>query len=400
MWGNRTGRVARWARADAVLGLCIGAYLATRFSQVIVGPLVPLIRGEFAVSRGAIGTALTGMWVAYALLQLPSGVLGDRLGERRVVLVALGTTTGAAFGVAVAPTFLAFAVALVGLGVGAGVYYNPATALLTREADEIGGAIGTHRVGGQVAGVVAPVVAATVGVRYGWRPAVGVGALLAVVAGGLFFRSRSPSGPASPETSLRALLDPRDLLNLLTRPHARNTTFLMTLVEFVGLAAMAFLPTFLVERHGFSVQRANLLFTVFFGVSTLCQPLGGWLSDWIGRDATVAVQSMAGAIGYGALVAGGASVVVVPAVVLAGVATSGTPVLQSRMMDGLTAATRGRGFGLFRTTYLLISATGTAVVGTTADVVGWNASFGLLAGLLCVVLLSLVVIGVRNRTRH
>ena len=51
------------------------------------------------------------------------------------------------------------------------------------------------------------------------------------------------------------------------------------------------------------------------------------------------------------------------------------------------------GFGLFRTVYLLIGASGTAAVGTAADVAGWAAAFGLLAAVFGGRLLSLL--GVR-----
>lgn len=390
----RRGSAIKWAEPYTLLILSIGAYFAVRFSQVIIGPVIPLILEDFKVARGAIGAALTWMWIAYALLQLPSGVLADQVGERRVVLIAVGVTVAATSGLVLAPTFLLFTIAVVGIGMGAGAYYNPATALLTRELNDIGGVIGAHRLGGQVAGVLAPVVVALISVQYGWRVAVGLGAALALIVAGLFLWKTKPSAPVHPNASFREQLSPRPLFELATRPHTRNTTFLMALVEFVGLATMAFLPTFLVEYHGYSLRQANLLFAVFFAISALSQPLGGWLSDRIGRDTTVAIQSIAGVLGYSALVTSLTSIVIGPAVVLAGIATSSTPVLQSRMIDGLATANHGKGFGLFRTLYLLIGSTGTGVVGTVADIAGWRPAFGILAVLLCAVLLALIVIGI------
>lgn len=73
---------------------------------------------------------------------------------------------------------------------------------------------------------------------------------------------------------------------------------------------------------------------------------------------------------------------------------SATPVAQSRMMDGLAESDQGAGFGVFRTVYLLLGASGTAVVGTTTDVAGWAVTFGLLATALAVLLLSLVAVRV------
>ncbi|ELY55445.1 major facilitator superfamily MFS_1 [Natronococcus amylolyticus DSM 10524] len=374
-----------WSEQYTLLSMCIGSYFAVRFAQVSISPVVPLLLESFTVSRGTIGLALTGMWVGYALAQLPSGVLADRFGERRLILAALVITVGATLGLAASPSVLLFGVAAAALGVGAGTYYNPATALLTREFDGIGGVIGTHRIGGQLAGVIAPVVTAAVAVRYGWRPALGLGASLSVVAAAFLWR-RPSTAPSRPDASLRELFASKTLLELLARSHVRNTTFMMALVEFVGLAAMSFLPVLLVEHFELSLGRANLLFAVFFAVSAISQPLGGRLSDRIGRDTTIGILMTAGVLGYGALATGGTLAVAAPAVVLAGVATSATTVVQSRILDELSETNRGTGFGLFRTTYLLIGAAGTTVVGITADTAGWAAAAGLLAALLAAVL--------------
>ncbi|NHN48051.1 MFS transporter [Halostella sp. JP-L12] len=381
---------SRWSDRFTVLSLCVGSYFAVRFTQVLIGPVVPEITRTFDVSKGAIGVALTGMWVAYALFQLPSGVFADRFGERRLMLVALGTITCATLGLATAPTFQLFGLGVLALGIGAGIYYNPATALLAREFDEVGWAVGMHRTGGQVAGIAAPVAATVITVRYGWRAAIAVGFLLTVVAVILFAWQSTVGTPARPTASLSELFEPSNLLALLIRPHTRYTTLIATLVEFVGLASMAFLPTLFIEHSGFSSRRANLLFALFYATTALFQPLGGWLSGRIGRDETIAFQAIAGVLGYGVLVIGDRLIVAVPAVVLAGSAISSMPVIQSRMMDELSAADQGRGFGLFRTLYLLVGALGTTVMGSTVDVAGWETATGLLAALLAVVVLSLM----------
>lgn len=383
--------LAGWSNRHTLLSACVGSYFGVRFAQVVVGPVVPDIVATFGVSRGAVGTTLTGMWVAYALSQLPSGVLADRFGERGVVLVALAITALAAFGLAGSPGFVPFGAALVLLGVGAGVYYNPATALLAREFGAVGRAVGTHRVGGQVAGVAAPLAAAAVSLRYGWRVTVLLGVPVAVLAALVLLRFVAPTSPVRPTASMRDLFDPGDLGALLARPHTRYTTFVATLVEFVGLATMAFLPALLVGHHGLPGRWANLLFAVLFGATALFQPLAGWLSDRLGRDETLILQAAGGVLGYAGLAAGSPPLAV-PAVLLAGVSMSATPVVQSRMMDGLSDADQGGGFGLFRTVYLLIGASGTAVVGTAADVTGWGPSFGLLAAVFATLLLSLVAV--------
>ncbi|SEH65565.1 hypothetical protein SAMN05192561_12211 [Halopenitus malekzadehii] len=53
-------------------------------------------------------------------------------------------------------------------------------------------------------------------------------------------------------------------------------------------------------------------------------------------------------------------------------------------MDDISDAERGPGFGLVRTVYTTLGATGSVVTGVTADVLGWTASFGLLAVIMAV----------------
>ena len=373
----------------------MGSYFGVRFAQVVVGPVVPAILVTFGTSRGAVGAAITGMWVAYALSQLPSGVLADRFGERGIVLVALSITTISVLALAGSPTFLTFGAGLLLLGVGAGVYYNPATALLARAFGAVGQAVGTHRIGGQVAGIVAPLVAAGISLEYGWRATVLIGAPIAAVAALFMLRFVAPTPPVRPTASMRDLFDPGDIVALLARPHTRYTTLVATLVEFVELTTMAFLPALLIEHHGLSSGWSNLLFAVFFAVTATLQPVVGWLSDRLGRDETLALQAAAGIVGYGAL-ASGSRLLAVPAVLLAGVAVSAPPVVQSRMMDGLADADMGAGFGVFRTVYLLLGASGTVVVGTAADLAGWGPAFGLLVVVLVVLLLSLLAVRLRG----
>jgi len=115
------------------------AFLVTYFARLAISPVVPLIVDDFTVSNTAIGVALSGMWLAYGAAQFPSGVLADRYGgERRVILVAVGGTTAMSVVLALAPVFPAFVLAAVCLGLVAGLHYAVATTLLSRTFDDIG----------------------------------------------------------------------------------------------------------------------------------------------------------------------------------------------------------------------------------------------------------------------
>ncbi len=380
--GGMPWQAVEWRYPNTVLVLCLAAYFAIRFAQLIISPVIPVLINDFGITRAGIGIALTGMWVVYAFSQLPSGVFADHYGERRVVVLSLALAGVAIVAAAGAPVFPVFFLFVLVLGVGAGLYYNAATALLTRLHDQIGRAVGTHRIGSQVAGLLAPIVAAGL-IGFGWRPTLLVGGAIPFVVLLGFVGIVRPTEPVNPDVRLRNTVSLAVLWRLLHRPPIAFATAIAVLGEFAILATMSFLPTFLVQYHGYSLSLAGVLFSGYFAVVALGQPGSGWLSDRIGRDPVLGLTMLAGVIGFTSLAIGPSSLyLVAPAVALVGVGMSWGSPLQSRVMDDLEDEDRGVGFGLVRTLYILLGAMGNTVVGATADLWGWGVAIGILGALL------------------
>ncbi|PSQ00435.1 MFS transporter [Halobacteriales archaeon QS_5_70_17] len=379
-----------WAYRYTVLALCTLAFFATMVARLSISPVVPDIVAAFSVSNGAVGLALSGMWAAYALAQFPSGVLGDRFGERRVILTAVGGTVGTSVLLAGAPTFALFVVGTVVLGAVAGLHYSVATSLLARQFDAVGRAIGVHVAGGPLAGLLAPVAAAAVAARYGWRPAVAMGAAVALPTALLVGRYVDRTAPQQPDRRMRDRFELGPLAELLSRPSIAYTTALSVLGAFTWQATASFLPAFLEQGRGLDRTTAGLLFSAYFVVHGATQPAMGSLSDRYSRDLAVGLAMGLGVVGYGLLVVGDRIEVLAAAVVLAGIAMSWGAPLQSRFMDLLSGAERGAGFGLVRTVYMTVGATGSVAIGATADLLGWTAAFGLLVVTMSV---GLVAVG-------
>jgi YNFM family putative membrane transporter len=385
-----------WSYRNTVLVCSTLAFFATVTARLVISPVVPDIVEAFSVSNSAVGLALTGMWAAYALTQFPSGVLGDRFGERLVILVALGGTAVVSVLLALSPTFPVFSVLVLCLGVAAGLHYIVATSLLTRNFDRTGRAIGFHVTGAPLAGLLAPAVAAAVATRYGWRAAVLVGTLAAVPTFGVFLRAVRPEPPRFPDRRMRDRIEPGILRRLFRRGPIVYTTVLSVLGAFTWQATASFLPAFLEASHGLSRTTAGVLFSVYFFTHGALQPLMGSLSDRFSRDSIAALTMAVGVLGYGSLVVVDAFPLVVAATVLVGVAMTWGAPLQSRFLDALGADEKGAGFGLVRTTYMLVGALGSVVVGGAADLFGWTAAFGMLSGIMAAGLLAILANGLLN----
>ena len=395
----------RWQYRHTVLTLCMLAFFVTYFARLAISPVVPLIIDDFGVSNTAVGVALSGMWFAYGFSQFPSGVLADRFGERRVILVAVGGTTAMSLLLAAVPVFPAFVLAAVLLGLTAGLHYAVATTLLSRTFDDLGTAVGLHSLGGPLAGLVAPVAATWVGFRYGWRPGVALAAVVGVPVFVLFARRVRPTEPRRPDQPMSERLRLAPLLELIGRPEILVPLAVATLGTYVAQGVISFLPTFLVEFRGLSPAAAGAVFSGFFVVRAGAQVGLGRLSDRAGRDASIAAAFLGGSLGLGGLVALpdlvrlplAAGLPAVPqtaglgvVVFLAGLGSSFFSAIDPRFMDALGDAERGAGFGLIRTVYTVIGSAGSVGVGLVADLYGWGTSFLVIAGLSG---LSFLVIG-------
>ena len=379
-----------WQYRHTVLSLCTLAFFVTYFARLAISPVVPFVIADFDVSNTAVGVALSGMWFAYGLSQFPSGILADRFGERPVILVAVGGTATMSVLLAFAPAFPAFVLAAVCVGLVAGLHYAVATTLLSRTFDDLGTAVGLHSVGGPLAGLVAPVAAAWVGVRYGWRPAVALAALVGLPVLIAFAWRVRPTEPRRPDQPMRERFALGPLVELISRPAILLPLFVATLGTYVAQGVISFLPTFLVDFRGYTPEFAGVVFSGFFVVRAVAQVGIGRLSDRVGRDAAIGAAMLGGALGaVGFVVAPGVAGVAVAAT-LSGIGSSFFSAIDPRFIDALGDAERGAGFGLVRTVYTVIGSAGSVGVGLAADLFGWGVSFGTLAALFGVALLALV----------
>lgn len=384
--GDAAGGTGASDVGDGPRRLALAAISGGNFSQlgarILLGAVVPFVLLDFGTTEATLGLALTGMWATYALAQFPSGVLADRLGERPLVLAGIvGAAVGTAL-VALSPTVLVFGAATVVLGAGAGLFFSPATALLSRLYEERGGALSVLTGAGAVAGAAFPAAGGVLAERFGWEVAVGAGVAVAVpvAAATLLFVPSLP--PANPDRDLAALVDPTRIKGILSRPPLAYTTALAVLCGFTFQAVSSFLAAFLVAYRGVSPSTAAVAFGAVFGISAVAQPVNGRVSDRFSRDTAVAASvTLAGS--------GIATLVLVPGVVgtVAGVAVLGAGIswpgpIQARFMDRLTDAERGYGFGLLRTVYMFLAASGSVVTGAVASVAGWPAAYGLVIVLL------------------
>lgn len=381
----------KWQYKYTVLALCTSAFFATMVARLAISPVVPAITEDFGIGNSTIGIALTGMWMSYAIVQFPSGILADRFGERLIILIAIGGTTLMSFLLAVSPVYVLFLLSMIVLGGVAGLHYSAATTLLGRMYDNLGFAIGIHTIGSSVAGLAAPVTVAWISVRYGWRPAVAISTVIAAPIFLLFALRIHPTEPVRPDQPLRERLRLAELTNILRNPQIAFTVVIAVVGGFSFQSVASFLPTFLVEYRGQSSTTAGLVFSAYFVVQAIIKPGIGAMSDRLGRDVTTFLCMITTIAGLAMFITMSGLVGVVIGVLLIAFGMSWAVAVEPRFMDHMTDEERGAGFGLVRTTYLMVASLGSVTVGFLADTFGWAISFGFLTGLQSMIVVALAV---------
>lgn len=370
-----------------VLLTLMGAFFAAMAARLLVSPLVPEAVAAFETTPGALGLALTGMWLSYALVQLPAGVLAARHGARTLVVSGLLVTAVASGLLAAAPSALAFGAAVVALGVGPGLYFPAAAALLAETNENVGSALGLHISGGDAAGVVVPLAVTAVTAAWGWRatPLLGVALALAAAVGCRLALPAPSETAASPASSGRAELRAA-LGRVFFDPRVRRVVLFAACLAFCFQSITSFLPAYLQAAHGLSPAAANARFSLAFAVWILGMPVAGRLADTVGTDRVLAATVVLLGVGVAVTVLAATPLALLAGVVLVGLGMTWGGVVGAKVMAALGEDGRTSGYGAVRSAYGVLGASGSVAVGALATAAGWRVGWSLLLVLVALAL--------------
>src|SRR3954462_6207643 len=69
------------------------SYLVAWLDRMAINMAMPFMAKDLSVGADKIGWILSAFFAGYALCQIPGGLLADRIGPRKVILIALGWWT-------------------------------------------------------------------------------------------------------------------------------------------------------------------------------------------------------------------------------------------------------------------------------------------------------------------
>lgn len=277
----------------AVIAWTIGAlfFLYAFVQRVAPSVMIDELMREFAVGAAAIGHLSAFYFYAYVAVQMPVGVLMDRLGPRRLMtgaalIAAIGSVLFAA-----SPFFLAAGIGrlLVGLGVASAWVGILVLATQSFPAHRFSLLTGIGQALGMAGAVLGQAPLGELVAAIGWR---GVGFALAgialLIAIGIWLSARDHA-PSAPSGHLLAGLGrvARTGQSWIAAVIALSLTAPM--LGFAGLWAVPFFGTL----YGMDrAEAAALTSTVFIGWG-VGAPAVGWIADRLGRRKPLLVAGAA-----------------------------------------------------------------------------------------------------------
>lgn len=240
-------------------------------------PLYPEVARDLGLRIDSLGLFFAISSIVGAALQIPIGVLADRIGRRPLLVVGLLLLAAALVLRWLASSPLVFAASLFVLGSTSALVVASAYGLVA-EAFSLAGrgqAMGVLQVGinlGQVAGFV---LAGAVGPSLGWRGFSILAAALPLLL--LPLAATVPEPPLRPATATLVRTSAAAFRYLL-RPEPATLALTATISLGAGFAANYLLP-FLARRHGLAESATSALLVPYIVGSVAGAPLIGRWAD-------------------------------------------------------------------------------------------------------------------------
>jgi MFS family permease len=342
----------------AVLLFVYFAAFITYLDRVCISVAAPAMQRDLGVSEIQFAWVFTVFYIAYSIFEIPSAWLGDRWGQRRMLIRIVGCWSlfTVLTGMVRALPLLLMTRSVFGAAE-AGAFPTLSRALSRWfPIHERSRANGIMWMGARSGGALAPPVAVAMITLLGWRYAFAIFGLVGLIwcAVCMFWYREEPADHPSVNSEelrlikLGAAPPPQAGERVPWRRLLLNPTMIALFCSYFASGFgfqffVTWLPTYLMREHGLTLQKSGVLAGLPLAAGAVGCVMGGVIADWITRrtgSVTIGRRSVGvsgfllGAVGYAAAVYGHSAGAAITCLVLASGAHDLTlPVLWATTTD-------------------------------------------------------------------
>ena len=271
--------------------------LITYLDRICISLVGVKIKSDFHLTNEQFGWALAAFALAYAIFEIPSGVLGDKIGQRAVLIriVLWWSVFTALTGLTIGLITLIIVRFLFGVGE-SGAYPN-SSAVVSRwfPAVETSRAMSALFVGQNAGAAIAPLIIIPISIAFGWRVPFFVIASLGLiwVLFCVFWFRNNPSELNKISLGEIALIERNRRLSdhsgefswkmIFKSKSLLGFVFSVFCSQWAQYFFVAWMPVYLQEGRKFSADNMKLITFFFFIIGMISVLLAGFVSDWFVR---------------------------------------------------------------------------------------------------------------------
>jgi len=244
--------------------ICI-AYFVENFLRSAAGALTPILIKELGINHGAMGLLISAYYFVYGLMQVPAGLLSDRLGGRKTIILFTMLTVIGVFLFQLSASYNMLFLAQFIVGIGCSTFYINAVKLISswfpanNRATAIGILSASSGLGNTVSYLGFPIAEARLG---GWRTLYFWMSLILVVnwVMNLFLlKDRGTDLPGTPAGNKSTIISSI----VSTIKDRRLWPFLLGyIMSSVSWVFMSWVTQFLIDARGFTYMQAGQIASI------------------------------------------------------------------------------------------------------------------------------------------
>lgn len=401
---QKEGLIPYWVKIVIVFFL---GWIAIYGTRAVLNPVMPNIQAEFGISNATLGLISSIFFIGYAGLNVPTGILGDKIGKKKVLVP--GVILFGAFAVitGMMPSFVLFMIMWFLVGAFQGFYYGPQYGLSTEAIPAKHITLGSAIINsGMAFGLSIGYFISTIAVEnmgMSWRSPfiiIGIPVVILGIAMIMVIKKDTPKAasdaedadPNAPKLKLSDLFKNKNLI------FAYITIFCAIYAFFV---VVTWIPTYLSVARGIEGSEVALVSSLVPWAAIPGSILFSWIADRMGvRRPVLLVMIPLSIVAIVSIVAFDSMWVLYAALIAYGVfgKISTNPVLVAIVADNAPKQALGTAFGLYNFIGMVGSILAPYITGLLVDITGtYNAGFYFAGFLLIIAVVAVSLIDETNR---
>lgn len=275
------------------------AWIVDYVDRLVIATALPSIGREFGLNHSQQGLVLTAFFITYALFQFPGGLMADRIGAKKTMVIAMVAWSVFTGLTGLATSFGMLLIVRVLFGVTEGIFPGAAMKAVTERTEPRtrmtanGIILGSNPFGA----ALAPLIAAPVITAVGWQNSFFAVAIAGVVVAVVLWFGLPRALPATIAVDSAAATpaaEPRlHVLQLLRKGVLWRFTLLFGGYDLVAWGLTSWVPGYLQTVRHVSTSASGALASIPFFCGTIGTVLGGLLYDRVfhGRHRLLLIPS-------------------------------------------------------------------------------------------------------------